>query len=58
MKQKIQAKTRRIIILGVLLLSCLAGWAHQWQIVATGLGGLLGLLKEDKDEPEPIEQTN
>jgi len=56
MKQKFQAKTRRIIILSVVLLSCLAGGFGQWSLVGTGLGGLLALLKDDKDEPEPASE--
>lgn len=53
MKRQFKAKTRRVMILSVVLICCLAGAFEQWQIVATGLGGLLGLLKDDKDEPEP-----
>jgi hypothetical protein len=45
-----QAKTRRIIILGIVLLSCLGALGTQWEILAMGLGGLLALVKSDTDE--------
>ena len=44
------SKTRRIIILGVILMACLAVYAKQYQILGVVAGGLLGLLKSDKEE--------
>ena len=46
----LQAKTRRIVILSIVLLSCLGALGNQWEILAMGLGGLLALVKSDSDD--------
>ena len=46
----LQAKTRRIVILSIVLLSCLGAAGSQWEILAMGLGGLLALVKSDSDD--------
>lgn len=47
---KFQPKTKRIIIYGIILLSCVAAYGDKWAIFGVGLGILGGLITDDKDE--------
>lgn len=47
---KFTAKTRRIIVLGVLLLSLVGAFIGQPEILKYGLIGLLTLISSDSDE--------
>ncbi len=45
-----QPKTRRICILGVILLCCIGALVEQYDVIPMGICGLLALIKDDKDE--------
>lgn len=47
---KFTIKTRRLIILGVILLACVGALVGEFQILGVAIGGLLALLKDDKDD--------
>ncbi len=49
---KFTIKTRRLIILGVILLSCVGALIGQTETVPLAIGGLLALIKGDSDEPD------
>lgn len=44
--------TKRLIVLGVILLACTATAVGQYQILGVAIGGLLALLKGDHEESE------
>lgn len=47
---KLQAKTRRICVLGVILLCCVGAMVGRYDVIGMGICGLLALVKDDKDE--------
>jgi len=42
-------KTKRTIVLGVILLACVGALVGQYEILGVAVGGLLALLQDDKD---------
>lgn len=46
---KFTVRTKRIIILGVILLAATAALCKQYEYLGVTIGGLLGLLKDDSD---------
>jgi len=42
-------KTRRLIVLGVMLLASVGALVGQYQILGVAVGGLLALLKNDSE---------
>lgn len=42
-------KTKKIVILGVILLACVRALVEQYEILGVAVGGLLGILQNDKD---------
>ncbi len=49
MKAQWTIKTRRLIILGVILLACLGALIGEKQTIILAIGGLLTLLKTDDE---------
>ncbi len=41
--------TRRLIVLGVMLLALVGAWLGEAASIPMAIGGLLGLIKDDKD---------
>jgi hypothetical protein len=46
---KFTVRTKRIIILGVILLASVSAYCGQYEYVGVAIGGMLGLLKDDTD---------
>lgn len=45
-------RNKKIIIMGVLLLACVGALVGQYEILGVAVGGLLGILQNDKEEGE------
>jgi len=46
---EISVPTRRLIVLGVILLALCGAWLGEAASIPLAIGGLLGLIKDDKD---------
>lgn len=50
--------TKRMAILGTILLGCVAAWGAQWEILAMVVTGLFSILKDEVQRSKELDSKN